>query len=49
MLVVFTEQQHAFIAHEFNDLIVCIKHALTSEVLDVRRESSRVVDGTIDF
>src|SRR6185369_17587491 len=49
VLVVFTEQQHTPFAHKLDDLIVRIKHALTSEMLDLRRESSRVVDRTIDL
>src|SRR5205085_9397183 len=43
VLIFFTEQHYTFVAHELEDFIVCIKHALTSEVLDIGREAPRVV------
>src|SRR5689334_3407240 len=49
MVVLFAEQQYASFAHEFNDRVVCIKHALTGEVLDLGREPSCIVDGAVDL
>ena len=49
MLILFTEEQHAAFAHELNNRIVRIEHALTGEMFDLRRESPGVIDRTIDL
>ena len=49
MVVLFTEQQHAALAHEFHDHIIRIEHTLAGEVLHLRRESPGVVDRAIDL
>ncbi len=49
MVILLTEQQHAALAHELNDRIVCVKHALAGEVFDFRREAAGVIDRAIDL
>ena len=49
MLVVLGEQQHAALAHEFDDLRIRFEDALTGEVFDLRREASGVIDRAIDL
>src|SRR6185503_12852768 len=48
MLVVLAEQQHASLAHELYDLLVCRKHAQAREVRDVGRKPPGIVDRAID-
>ena len=49
VVVTFSEQEHAAIAHELNDLRVGFKHAEAGEVFDLWREPSRVIHRAIDF
>src|SRR5262249_25950439 len=49
MVVLLAEEQHATLAHELNNAVVRVKHALTGEVLDFGREASRFVDRTVDL
>src|SRR6185436_10573704 len=49
MVVLLTEKQHSLLAHKLNDRVVRFEHALTREMRDIRRESARVIDGTVDL
>ena len=49
MIVFFTEQEHAPLAHEIDDLWIGFKDIQAGEVFDLRRELAGVINRTIDF
>src|SRR5215212_2310799 len=49
MVILLTEEQYASFTHKLHNALVRVKHALTSEVLNLRRETASVVDRAIDL
>src|SRR5262245_49560295 len=49
VFVVFRKQQHAALLHELDDFCVSLKHTLTCEVFNLGRETSSVIDRTVDI
>ena len=49
MLVPFGVKQHPAFSQKLNDLWICIKDVLAAKVLDIEKEISSVIDGTIDL
>src|SRR2546429_598783 len=49
MIVLFTEQEYAPLAHEIDDLWIGCKDTQPGEMLDLKREPAGVIDRTINF
>ena len=49
MLVVFSKQQHAPLAHEVDDLRIRFEDTLAGKVFDLRCETSGIINRAIDF
>ena len=49
MIVFFTEQEHAPLAHEIDDLWIGFKDTQPGEMLDLRRELAGIINRAINF